>query len=542
MDRKLILFIVLMIISINVFSIEKKTHFITLDMQSVDGGKLGVNPGDTVNIVAGLRPYLRFTNFHGDSLNYIMIKNYEGQVIVDTETYICGIIINNSSYFRFSGTGSNDFKYGIKIVKTPQGANGLSIDGRSTDYEIDHIEASNTGFAGIMALTQPSCDGLSNRGEFIQRNTLIHDNYVHHTAGEGFYIGHSFYGGYTKLCGDSNLLLYPHEIHGLYVYNNIADSCGWDGIQVSCASKDCEIYGNTVSYYGMSNVDSQKNGILIGGGTTGRCYNNSIINGLGTGIMVFGIGENYIYNNVIVNSGYEKILNNESGSVYGIFCDDRNTIPNSSFYFINNTIISTNSDGIRFYSLESKKNKIINNVILNPGTYTKYTDLNQSYIYLRTGVDVESSNNYIGQHDIPSQYLESTEKIYNYCQTLALLNKGKDVQNYGINTDYYNTDRVKYLYTDIGAFEYDGITNFDSLPTLYNVYPNPNNGNFTVNNIFSCEIQKITIFDVNGLRIYETNQCCTNNENINLDYLPPGIYFMLIVIDGKRYSEKVVKY
>jgi hypothetical protein len=62
-------------------------------------------------------------------------------------------------------------------------------------------------------------------------NVKFHDNYVHHTGSEGFYIGNSFYAGETKECGT----LYPHDIVNLEVYDNYTAHTGAEGIQVGSA-------------------------------------------------------------------------------------------------------------------------------------------------------------------------------------------------------------------------------------------------------------------------------------------------------------------
>ena len=45
------------------------------------------------------------------------------------------------------------------------------------------------------------------------------------------------------------------------------------------------------------------NGIQLGEGTGGKCYNNSIKNSYANGMIVLGLGDNVIFNNIIVNSG-----------------------------------------------------------------------------------------------------------------------------------------------------------------------------------------------------------------------------------------------
>jgi len=228
-----------------------KNHIITLNQSYIDGNQLNIQYGDTILIEAGSRVSLKFINFHGSPSKYIVFKNYRGTVVIKNNTMPYGIAINNSSYFRFTGTGSPEIKYGIKILGTKDGVSGLGVGDMSTNFEIDHIEIANSGFAGIFSKTDPVCDLSKNRGNFTQYQSIYHDNYIHNTGGEGMYIGHSFYTGWTTVCNDASTTLYPCELKGVRVYNNVIDSTGWDGIQVGCATEDCEIHDNKVTNYGI---------------------------------------------------------------------------------------------------------------------------------------------------------------------------------------------------------------------------------------------------------------------------------------------------
>jgi hypothetical protein len=507
---------------------------IALSQTNVSGNGLSIKGGDTVCIESGLRNYLRLENFHGDSLNYIVFKNCGGDVIVENENELpnYGIVLLNCSFFRFTGSGHSASKYGIKILKTQTGASGLSIDKLSTNFEVDHIEIANTGFAGIISISQPTCDETSNRGNFIQRNVSFHDNYIHNTHGEGMYIGHSFYTGYTKLCNNVSTVLYPHEIHGLRVFNNLVDSCGWDGIQVGCAYSDCEIYGNTITNYGVANITSQRSGIQIGAGTAGKCYNNAILKGNGTGISVFGIGNNLFFNNIIVSAGEIGDINDDSNG-YGIFCDDRSTLKGSSFNFINNTIIGPKSDGIRIYSNQTKHNRIYNNIILSPGSNGNYNNNAQSYVFYNSDVDLDISNNYFSR-TLPQNFSEfSLLDIYNFTSTLPIFFKGKDVSELGVVFDFNNTKRPTGVNPDIGAFQYiPDLQHFNS--NLF-IYPNPNSGKFMIASKEKLESQKITIFTMNGMKIYEKNLLENNALFVNLpNNFKKGYYILSIDSTNKR--------
>jgi len=497
---------------------------------NVDGNSLPIKGGDTVCITSGNRSTLRLINFHGDSLNYIIFKNCGDNVIVETTNNV-GISILNSSYFRFTGTGNTTSKYGIKVLKTPKESNGLSIDGLSTNYEIDHIEIANSGFAGIMSMSHPTCDGTANRGNFVQRNTSIHDNFVHNTSGEGFYIGHSFYTGYSTSCDGKPDTLFPSEIKGLRVFNNIVDSTGWDGIQVGCATSDCEIYGNLITNYGVASISSQNSGMQIGAGTTGRCYNNAIINGSGSGINIFGLGNNYFYNNIVVNAG--KLVNPTGDIInkaYGMFCDDRSTIQGLSFNFMNNTIIAPKTDGIRIYSSQSRNNKFYNNLIIKPGSYGSYKNVLQSYIYYNSDVDVDVSNNYFSQNLTPFFVLDSLNSIYRLTETLPIHSLGKDVSKYGVFSDFFNSPFPVNGKCDIGAFQFNKASGNKAYSTsTFYLYPNPNYGEFYLVNNDALPLKSISIYTYTGIKVYE--RCFLENDPLIInvkDKLKKGLYIISI--------------
>lgn len=516
-------------------------HIVDLEQTNVDANNMSVKPGDTVCITSGKRKYMRLANFHGDPLNYIVFKNIGGDVIIENDDHYFGLTISDCSFFKLTGTGDKTSKNGIKIMKTFKGASGLSINNLSTDFEIDHLEIANTGFAGIMSFSQPKCDGTSNKGNFVQRNISIHDNYIHRTAGEGMYIGHSFYTGYTMLCDGKSEVLYPHEIKGLKIYNNLVDSTGWDGIQVGCANSDCEIYGNNITHYGVANEKSQNSGIQISGGTTGKCYNNAILNGSGTGISVFGIGNNLIYNNLIVNAGQMGDSIDLLRGGYGIFCDDRSTVDGWSFNFINNTIIAPKTDGIRIYSNISKNNKIINNVILKPGSYGEYKEVDHSYVFHNADVDVSITNNYYSQYLSSFINLDSISNIYNFSSTLPIINKGGDISAFGIDYDFKKSNRIKHSVCDIGAFEFDSIPPEEVSNSGYKIYPNPSKGTFMILTTNKENINRISVNSGNGQKLHEEKPFKTNTVSINMNnVLKKGIYFIDVESKGNRKIEKII--
>ncbi|MEI6297885.1 MAG: hypothetical protein WCO84_09715, partial [bacterium] len=138
-----------------------------------------LKPGDTLELVSGIRKLIRIQNINGEKDNPVIIINQNGQVVINSD-YNYGMSILNCHYFRLTGTGNPDNFYGIRISRVTGGA-GIGIGGMSSDYEIDHLSIENCLSVGIFAKTDPDCSLLTTRGKFTQYNTVIHDNYVGHT-------------------------------------------------------------------------------------------------------------------------------------------------------------------------------------------------------------------------------------------------------------------------------------------------------------------------------------------------------------------------
>ncbi len=385
-------------------------HPVGASQEYMDATALRINPGDTICLQAGRKSKFKMKNFSGSAERPVVITNCGGQVLIGNTTERYGFSIENAKYFKLTGTGSTEHTYGICIESTGQGASGLSIGSLSTDFEVEFIEVGNTGFAGILSKTDPGCDGKANRGNFVQRNSFFHDNYIHDTHGEGFYIGHSSYGGFKKKCNGEEVVLYPHDIENVAIYNNKVINAGWDGIQLGCATKEASIHSNYIENYGLRNEYGQKQGIQIASGTTGLVYNNTLKNGKGTGIFVNGLGDNVIYNNTIINTGDD-----------GIFCDDRHTLPGKGFHFVNNSIIRPGRDGIRMYSTQSKGNTFINNLVVAAGG---------DFVNKRSNVDwTEATNLFV--KDISKVDFEDADNLkFSIKATSPNFKGGSDISDY----------------------------------------------------------------------------------------------------------------
>ncbi|MBT1686385.1 alpha/beta fold hydrolase [Dawidia soli] len=429
--------------------IEAKSEYIkAMDMPKP------VKPGDVVCVRAGNRGYLRFMDFVGTPDKPITFINCGGQVVINNPIMDGSLSFTRCKYFRVTGTGDPNFFYGFKIAVSTKNTAMFMSD---SDFEVDHIEIANSGYAGIMCKIDPTCDNPQyHRGNFVMENIKLHDNYIHDTNGEAYYVGYYAYGGIDKSpCGR----VYPHDIKNLKIYNNIIRNTAADGLQVTCAVEGCEIYNNSIENYGLNpfSVD-QNNGIIIGGGTSGLCYNNYIRKGSGVGMAVFGLGGNIIFNNIIA----------ETGS-HGVYFGIGSTIPGRGFNFINNTVMDTKMDGIRYENTVAKGSKFYNNLVINPGTYDTYERADfcakgkDAFFYssCSIGMDYDSSNFFFARNIASVKFVNPTNHDYHLLPNSPVIDIGRDVSAYNINFDHFMLTRPAGLKYDIGATEYqsDGSTN-----------------------------------------------------------------------------------
>ncbi len=348
---------------------------------SFDGTK--VKPGEVVCFKSGIvLERIIIKNLVGTKEKPITIKNCGGvvKIVGKQGASYNTVLVQYSKHLKFTGTGDPKSLYGIKVEG---GANGISFSELCTDIEVDHVEVTATGFAGIMAKTDPICqDARTWRENFTMYNVLLHHNYVHDIGGEGFYIGNSFYvvgAPGTAACSiadstpkstvsASTFKKYAHIIVGVDIYRNVVKRAGCEGIQVGSAPINCKIHDNIIDTSGINPfANFQNNGLQIGNGTGGSVYNNFIRFSPGNGISCLGIGDNILYNNIIIHSG------STDSSTYGsgIFMDEQahhDTILGPGMIFVNNTIIDPLENGIRIYNDRLLKNVIQNNIVVHMKT------------------------------------------------------------------------------------------------------------------------------------------------------------------------------
>ena len=518
-------------------------HTITGDnntLNVVNASNFDYSPGDIFCINGGDYSAFRLIGFVGDASAPLIFKNCDGQVRITSPTYT-GIQFLESRYIHVTGTGDDNFEYGLQILSTKSGTSGISVAGLSSDFEIDHMDISNVGFAGIIAKTDPQCDDPTTwRENFLMENIILHNNYIHDTEGEGMYIGATFgFETSSRVC--SGTQRFAHLIDGLRIYDNIIENAGWDGLQVSVANNDVEIYNNIIDGYGTLREGNQNYGLAIGSGTKAKVYNNIILQDpenaidLQRGISIIdGITGLIIYNNIIERPGGDGIwmhIRMSNASIGDL---------NEGYYFINNTIIEPGASGI-FYNTSIPggggprpeiKNAFHNNLIINPGNnfdnsgFWKASDDAFIDFNEREQRDAATkSSNYFSRDINSISFVNTTSDNYDIEENSPVVDTGIDVSSFGVTYDINTNERPFGAAFDIGAYEFGAIKkqitalgDLDSKVLLKSIYPNPTSNKLIIE--FDPSVSgstTITIHDLSGQEQVRTNLNHTTSDRIELD-------------------------
>lgn len=511
-----------------------------------------VEPGDTLLFEHGNREFILIRNFQGLEDKPIIFINQGGIVNINTDHYF-GISIRNCRYFKFTGGGDIDHYYGFRITRVEHGG-GIGIGERSSDFELDHVSIENCKGAGINAKTDPDCEFTSTRDNFTQYNSIIHDNFISGVSNEGMYIGSSKYFGQVKNCNGKDTLLLPGLLDGVRVFNNIVEHTGWDGIQISSASFDCQVHDNIIMFDSQGEFHNQMSGILLGGGSKCDCYNNFISQGNGNGIESHGLGGYRIFNNIIVDAGRGFLPLDSSQMRHGIYISDVSVLTDSSFYILNNDIVNPKSDGIRFASIRSKNNLVASNLIINPGNYDYYENGNtsfdgmDSYLMLPdASADIKISDNYYSR-SIESAGCSTID--YSLLPGSLLIDSGY-TDTVLVAFDFYHQPRPFGFSSDIGAFEF--IPESFGLPDNANTnaarlefFPNPVKTILTIQYHNSSDSDVfLDIYDIKGNHVMQSVHYPLGENDqvlkVNVENYRTGIYIYTIRSSGYLVSGRFIK-
>ncbi len=479
------------------------------DIFTIDGDEMEIQPGETVCLLAGEKDFLLIKNVHGTASHPVTFINKEGAVIINTEHYF-GIKMANDSYVKLLGNGRQGIDYGIQVQRVANGA-GISVGEMSTDIEIAFVEVANTAIAGVYAKTDPSCDNFeATRGKFTMRNFWLHHCYVHNTADEGLYIGSSKYTG--QYLPDCDTTVLPHVIEGVKIFNNIVENTGWDGIQVSSATVNCSVHDNRIKFDSQAEYPGQMSGILLGGGSKCKTYNNTISDGKGDGIDVFGLGNHDIFNNLIVRAGQTYNPGNPNDFKHGIYVGNVVTEQGALLGLYNNTIVEPKSFGVTLANDDMSRIFVLNNIITTPGQLPVAG--NQAYINVNTSSGVEAQNNFLKPSNAQVKFVDDVNGNFDLQPSSAAVNFGQDLTSQGVIFDILNRSRPFHTFFDAGAFEsHDPHANIGETGELSNkiaVYPIPFCDNLTVKisdqNVLKAGVIFVELIDITGKTVMSSKK------------------------------------
>lgn len=330
-------------------------HRLDASTTSFDGVDNGVKPGDRVCVMAGTREFLRFQRIQGSESARIEIANCGGLVEIHNETRAYALVFEGDSHhFRVTGTGDASVEYGFKIsapAKDPYPGIGLWLLGKSTNYEADHLEIFDTGFAGVSAKTDPLCDGSADQDKFIQRDVDLHHLYVHDTGGEGFYVGSTQSKGQTITCNGKQEIHQPHFLEGIKLHHNVIENTGWDGAQVGMARQGCQVYANVIRNVGLEGVQYQQQGLQIGSFSACEIWGNLLENGPTNGVFVLGAYDTSVFNNLII--GFQGT---------GIYANQQDFGAGHGYRIWYNTVVDSGDGAIKLFGPDLVGNELKNNL------------------------------------------------------------------------------------------------------------------------------------------------------------------------------------
>ncbi|MEZ4404441.1 MAG: right-handed parallel beta-helix repeat-containing protein [Kofleriaceae bacterium] len=183
----------------------------------------------------------------------------------------CGAYANSRGTYGFLSDDAFD-------LTAPYLHMGLAVAG-ATDFELEYLEITRSGFAGIRLLNARGAGDPA----MPMANVRVHDTYVHDTDGEGFYFGWT---------GAPPSNLFP----GLQVYNNRILRTGTEALQLQDLGDGSHVHHNVLAFAALhwldafGNYQDGNNQILVREGAV-EIDHNLIIGGAGTLLSFFSAPE-----------------------------------------------------------------------------------------------------------------------------------------------------------------------------------------------------------------------------------------------------------
>ena len=156
---------------------------------------------------------------------------------------------------------------------------------------------------------------------------------------------------------------------------------------------------------------------------------------------------------------------------------------------------------------------------------------------LAKNVDAHVSNNYFGTNT-PNLGQNYISDLYNFCQTLPIIDQGIDVSSYEIKNDFFGKNRVLINSCDIGAFEYEKPFQ-QQKPSSIKVVSKTNDDKLEIYSTVKEIIQNVSIYQLTGQMIYSNNP---NEDAISItmkDKFNKGVYVVCVTTNNDEYKNKI---
>ncbi len=342
-----------------------------------DGVVEGVFPGAIIQIEAGVRGALRIDNVFGTALAPVIIRgDPAGLVTIRRTNAAAGDFVlrfNNIQNVIIDGSYVPGVTYGIKIMNSINGfdtpSSFFKLIGICQDYTVRNIEVD-----GNFPADSGNGIGFSHNDASVttvqqawRENMVFEYCKVANVQGEGFYIGPNY-------ANHENVT----PLRNLQVRYCLTNNCGREGINVKSTLEGFNSIHHCTILNSGTRVDEnqglQKGGIAYYEGS-GQLHNNWIENSGEHGIVFradnrppsFSLPSFIATNNIIINSGVDTTPIALAGRGISVSARTGATVPAATAIY-NNTIVTTEDDGIFVSSNISTIVNINNNIIADAGT------------------------------------------------------------------------------------------------------------------------------------------------------------------------------
>ena len=191
------------------------------------GGQVQVGPNLGGNFIWSM----------GGGSNWVLSGRYDPDSKTGDEKFPghrCGAYASSRGMYGFLSDDAFDHS-------GPYTHMGIAIGGGATDFELEYLEVTRSGFAGIRLLNAKT-GGAADPAQPMA-NVRVHDTYVHDTDSEGYYFGWT---------GDPPSYLFPN----LQIYNNRIVRTGSETLQIQDLGDGSHIHHNVFAFGALHWLDN----------------------------------------------------------------------------------------------------------------------------------------------------------------------------------------------------------------------------------------------------------------------------------------------